>query len=128
MPGYGKTFLAHFLSPENVGAIDNPEGFGEAKNPDCEDQVRVSLRIAEGRVREARFLARGCATTIASSSITMKTVTGMTVEEALKVTAETIVHWLGKFPEPKKPCASTVANAIRSALLAYLEKKKGCPA
>jgi nitrogen fixation NifU-like protein len=125
MPEYGKKFLAHFLNPEHVGAVDDPDGFGEAGNPACEDRVRVSLRIGDGRIREARFLARGCATTIASSSITMKNVTGMAVEEASKVTAETIIRWLGKVPERKRPCASAVANALHAALLGYKERKKG---
>ena len=41
----------------------------EVTNPACGDVLRLSARVQSGRIVEARFLARGCVTSIACGSL-----------------------------------------------------------
>ncbi|MDH5715613.1 MAG: iron-sulfur cluster assembly scaffold protein, partial [Candidatus Aminicenantes bacterium] len=33
--GYSKKVMEHFMNPKNVGAIENPDGYGKVGNPVC---------------------------------------------------------------------------------------------
>jgi len=47
--------MDHFLNPRNVGDVPEPEANGEAGEPNCGDAMRLSLRIKDGRILDARF-------------------------------------------------------------------------
>ncbi|MFM7198189.1 MAG: iron-sulfur cluster assembly scaffold protein, partial [Chloroflexota bacterium] len=65
MPAYSATVLDHFQNPRNLGEIDLPDAVADVENPACGDRARLSLRIVDGHIIEARFLAEGCPAAIA---------------------------------------------------------------
>ena len=42
---YSQTLIDHFRNPRNAGMMRNPDGVGEAEDPDCMDLARFYLRI-----------------------------------------------------------------------------------
>lgn len=39
---YSEKVMEHFMNPQNVGTIGNPDGYGEVGNPVCGDLVEMS--------------------------------------------------------------------------------------
>lgn len=77
---YQEVILDHNKRPRNFGVL---EGASQAAghNPMCGDRVSVYVRMADGRVAEARFTGNGCAISKASASMMTEAVTGRTPEE-----------------------------------------------
>ncbi len=77
---YQEVILDHNKRPRNFGVV---EGGSQAAghNPMCGDRVSVSVRMADGRVAEARFTGSGCAISKASASMMTEAVTGRTSED-----------------------------------------------
>ena len=67
-PMYPDALLDHFQNPRNVGELPPPAITVEASNPACGDILRLSARIENGVVAEARFKVRGCTASIAAGS------------------------------------------------------------
>jgi nitrogen fixation NifU-like protein len=106
----------HFESPRGVGVIAGPDAAGGAANPVCGDEVKVTLRIDEGVVREMRFRAFGCHATIAVMSAVCERIAGRTVEAAKTLPAVEIRGWFEAFPRGKEHAADVAVDALRDAL------------
>jgi nitrogen fixation NifU-like protein len=113
---YGATVLDHFQNPRNAGVLSSPDLVGEAGNPVCGDRMRLYLRIADGRVKEARFQTFGCSVAIAASSMLTELVLGRTTGELAQITNREIVEALGGLPEAKVNCSVLAEAALKSAL------------
>jgi nitrogen fixation NifU-like protein len=66
---YQDLVLEHKRAPRHFGALRAPTHEARGRNPQCGDDVRVQLRIADGRVRDVGFQGQGCAICIASASM-----------------------------------------------------------
>jgi nitrogen fixation NifU-like protein len=113
---YGSRVLDHFQNPRNAGTLSSPDLVGEAGNPVCGDRMRLYLRLADGRVAEARFQTFGCSVAIAASSILTELVMGLTKDELARIRNTDIVTALGGLPEAKVNCSVLAEEALKSAL------------
>ena len=73
--------IEHFRNPRNVGVLDPPALTVEASNPICGDILRLSARLENDRITEARFKVRGCTASIAAGSALTELVVGRTLRE-----------------------------------------------
>lgn len=113
---YSEKLLDYFDNPRCVGEIEDADGIGEVSNPVCGDSLKVSLRIVNDRIVDARFRAQGCPAAIATSSFATEMVIGMDLESARGITREQIADALGGLPASKIHCSVLAADAIRSAI------------
>ncbi len=120
---YSEVLLDHFRNPRNAGALRNPDGVGEAENPVCGDLARISIRVDDGRVIEARFQTYGCGPSIAAASVGTELVRHMTLKEARAFAPEEIEVALGGLPPDRRHAASVVADAIHAAVEDHLKRK-----
>ena len=125
---YNATVMDHFLNPRNVGDVPEPEAMGEAGEPNCGDAMRLSLRIKDGRILDARFRTVGCGAAIASSSMATELLKGRTVEEARHFSDQEVVAALGGLPPAKIQCSVLAGQALRAALENYQTRHPGAPA
>lgn len=122
--GYSKKVIEHFMTPRNVGRIDNPDGVGKVGNPLCGDVMELTIKVEDGQVVEVKFQTLGCAAAIAASSITTEMVKGMKVEEAYKaITERKIADELGGLPPRKFHCSILAARALKAAIRDYWRRK-----
>ena len=121
---YNENVMEVFKNPKNVGEIENPDVIGTVGNASCGDIMKISLRIENEVIVDAKFKTFGCAAAIATSSTATEMIKGMTVEEALKVTNRKVVEVLGGLPSQKLHCSVLAEEAIKKAIEDYQSKKK----
>ena len=122
---YNQKVLEAFAHPQNVGEIENPDGEGTVGNATCGDIMKITLRIVDDRIVDAKFQTFGCAAAIATSSTATQMVIGMTVDEALKLTNARVVEELEGLPPQKIHCSVLAEEAIKKAIEDYRAKKEG---
>ena len=121
---YSNALLDHFRNPRNAGVLRDPDDVGEAENPVCGDLAKISIRVADGRVAEARFQTYGCGPSIAAASVGTELVRQMALDDALALRAEEIEVALGGLPPDRKHAADVVAEAIHAAVENHLSRRR----
>ena len=119
---YSPIVLDHFNNPRNAGELDDPDGVGVRTNPVCGDTMRLTIRVADGRIAEARWKTVGCPAAIATSSIASELIAGKTLDEVHGLTREQIAEAAGGLPRSKLHCSVLAADALRAAIADYRSK------
>jgi nitrogen fixation NifU-like protein len=113
---YSAQVLDHFQNPRNVGDIAGAEAAAELENPACGDILRLTLRIREERIVEARFKAKGCVASVSCASALTEAITGKTLKEAKNVSRESISMILGGLPQASAHAAQLAIDVLQEAL------------
>ena len=119
---YSEKVMDHFMSPRNVGEIENADGVGTVGNAKCGDIMKIYLKIDDGIITDCKFKTFGCGAAIATSSMATELIKGHSVEEALKLTNSAVVEALEGLPPVKVHCSLLAEEAIHAALWDYAEK------
>jgi nitrogen fixation NifU-like protein len=120
---YSDKVIEHFTHPRNVGKIDDADGIGHVGNAVCGDIMDLYIKVKDNKIIDAKFQTYGCAAAIATSSMVTELVKGKTIEEALKITNQTVTEALGGVPPQKRHCSVLAEQALRAAIEDYLKKK-----
>jgi nitrogen fixation NifU-like protein len=110
--------LEHFRNPHNAGNLADASAVVEVSNPVCGDTMRLSVRMRDGRVAEARFKAQGCVASIAAGSVLTDLLADRSLYDAREIKAGAISRALGELP----PGTMHAAELAIDALTAVLEK------
>jgi nitrogen fixation protein NifU and related proteins len=113
---FSDAVLDHFQHPRNAGELQGASAKIEVSNPVCGDVLQLSLRIEAERIVEARFLCRGCTTSIACASLLTEQLRGRTLAEARSITAQSLSQALGELPPATFHGAELAADAIATVL------------
>ena len=113
---YSELVLDHFRNPRNAGKLANPSAEVQATNPVCGDILELAVRVESGAIVEARFLCRGCTTSIACASLLTERLIASTVAAARSITPEAISEALGVLPPATFHGAQLAADALKLVL------------
>lgn len=113
---FSQAILEHFQRPHNTGEILDATATVSVTNPVCGDTLQLSVRLAGGRIEEARFKTQGCVAAIAASSVLTDLLTGKTIEEARQVTAQQISEELQGLPPATFHAAQLCVDAVGALL------------
>lgn len=119
---YSDLFHDHLENARNVGKIDNPDGFGEARTVSCGDVVRITISVSDSVITDIKFKAYGCSAVIAGGSLATEMAKGQNISEVRKITAEVLAEKFGKIPENKLSCLDTVVRALHSTIDSYRKR------
>jgi len=120
---YSTKVMEHFMNPSNVGQMEDPSGVGDVGNPTCGDIMRLFIKVEDEIITDSKFMTFGCGAAIATSSMVTEMVKGKTVEEALKITNQTVTEALGGLPKVKMHCSVLSEQALKSAINDYYEQQ-----
>jgi nitrogen fixation NifU-like protein len=114
------------MNPRNVGEIKDADGIGEVGNPVCGDMMTFYIKVSsDGKtIEDIKYKTFGCGAAIAVSSMVSEMAKGKTLEEALKITRQSVADELGGLPAQKMHCSNLGADALKKAIEDYLSKKK----
>jgi nitrogen fixation NifU-like protein len=108
-----KDYLAH---PRCAGTLADANACAEEINPICGDRLQLALRIRDGRIEAARFLAYGCPPTLACGSALAEMIEGMSLEAAAQLKSQAIINKLGGLPARKQHAAALAIETLHAAL------------
>ena len=124
---YSKKVNDHYENPRNVGSFDKNDisvGSSMVGAPACGDVMKLQIKVnKEGIIEDACFKTYGCGSAIAASSIATEWIKGKSIEEAKKITNNSIAEEL-ELPPVKIHCSVLAEDAIKSAILNYKKKNK----
>ncbi len=116
----------------HMGEIENPDGLGEYGSIVCGDALRFTFRVKrhpedprKDVITEARYLTFGCTSAIASSEALCSLVEerGCTPLDALNITNQDLVDYLGGLPSQKIHCSVMGAEALEAAVFNWASKR-----
>lgn len=113
---YSAQLLDHFQNPRNAGEIPNPDAAAEIENPACGDVLRLTLRVAAGRIAEARFKAKGCVPAMACGSALTELVVGKTLAESRRLQREDVNTAVGGVPPASMHALQLALDALSAAV------------
>ncbi|GAB4406342.1 MAG: Fe-S cluster assembly scaffold protein NifU [Thermodesulfovibrionales bacterium] len=119
---YSEKVMDHFTNPRNVGEIPDADGIGTEGNPTCGDVMKIFIKVADGKIVDAKFKTFGCGASIAVSSMVTEMIKGKTIEEALSISKETVADALDGLPPQKMHCSNLGADALKKAIEDYRSK------
>jgi len=119
---YNPTVMDHFMNPRNMGDLKDADGIGEVGAAACGDIMKISLKIRDGKIEDARFKTFGCGSAIASSSMATELIKGRTIEEAMSFSNQEVVSALGGLPPVKIHCSVLAEEALKAALEDYVKR------
>jgi nitrogen fixation protein NifU and related proteins len=124
MPLYSEKVMDHFTNPRNVGEIENPDGIGEEGNPVCGDMMTFYIKVKDNKLEDVKYKTFGCGAAIAVSSMVSEMAKGKTIEEAMKITPQSVADMLEGLPKNKFHCSNLGAQALQKAIENYKSKQK----
>jgi len=128
MHKYSKKVIDHFTRPRNQGLIKDADGIGIVGNPKCGDIMRIYIKVSKNKkgteiIKDIKFETLGCGAAISTSSMATELAKGKTLQEALKITNQSVADELGGLPSIKLHCSNLAADALRKAIENYENKK-----
>lgn len=115
---YNKKTIDHFSNPRNMGELKDYDAKAEGGNPACGDVVKLWVKLSPNKnvISDIKFKAFGCGACIASTSAMTEMVKMKSVNDALKLSRDDIVDYLGGLPEQKIKCSNFSVDVLKSAL------------
>ena len=113
---YSAKVLDHFEHPRNAGAVADADASARTENPACGDVLELTLKIAEGRIAEIRFRAKGCVAAMACGSALTELVRAKRVSEARKLSREELVRAVGGLPQASSHAGHLAMDALAAVL------------
>jgi nitrogen fixation NifU-like protein len=108
---FSAAVLDHFQNPRNPGELEQPSAVVEVTNPACGDVLRVTVRVAGGKIEAACFRAGGCVTSMACGSLLTEWLCGKTAAELRALRPEELAAALGGLPAATFHAAQLACDA-----------------
>jgi nitrogen fixation protein NifU and related proteins len=112
-----------WLKPLYLGLLDDHGGCG-ASTISNGDLMRIFLKFEEDKVIQATFQTDGSAASSICGFFAAELAMGKSPDEIGKVTAETVIEFMGGLPEEDRQCAFLAAESLRRALQHYMVKQE----
>lgn len=117
---YSDAVKEHFLNPRNFLMGDESkyphDAEGVVGNPICGDQMKMFIRVEDGKISDIKWKTYGCASAIASTSALSELAKGKTLDEALAIGPAEITEYLGGLPKHKVHCSVLGHEALAAAI------------
>lgn len=117
---YSAIIDEHYQEPRNFGKIENPDEEIVETNPTCGDTVAMYVKLGDGKVKDIKYVAKGCLISVASASILSEEVMGKNMDDVLKMTKKDVLDKLGLTLGPaREKCALISFDALIKMIKDY---------
>lgn len=80
---YREVILDHYRKPHGAAALEHADVDVDGFNPLCGDELKLQLRLRDGRIEGVHVHPRGCSISVASASMLAQQLPGCTLAEAV---------------------------------------------
>ncbi|MFA7300766.1 MAG: iron-sulfur cluster assembly scaffold protein [Candidatus Shapirobacteria bacterium] len=102
---YKELILEHYQNPNHAGKIVDGIEAGEV-NMSCGDKLKISVKIKDGVILDAKFEGGGCAVSMAAVDMLLDFVIGKKLSEVKKMSGSEIEKMMGiELTPSRKKCA-----------------------
>ena len=122
---YSPLFWEHVRQPHNRRALPDATNIGEGRFPRCGDRLTLYLNITDGRIAQATFEARACAPVIAVASLATAQITGLSLDQARKLSIFDLDRELGGLPPSKRHAYIVFLESLQNAIDQNSNPNKG---
>jgi nitrogen fixation NifU-like protein len=86
--------------------------------------MEITIKVKDDKIDDIKFRTFGCASAIATSSVTTVMAMGMSLDDAMKMTRNDVAQELDGLPPHKMHCSNLAVDALHKAIENYRENKK----
>ena len=120
---YKENILDHYKHPHNQGQLGNADIKHTENNPLCGDVITVNLELNGHKVKDIKFMGRGCAISQSAMSMLTDEIKNKNFEEIKKISREDIVNMLGIEVGPvRTKCAVLGLVAVKNGIKEFENK------
>ena len=116
--GYSDKAITYFLDKKNMGSLPDADQVSELTGV-CGDTMKIYLKMAEGRIKDAKIQVLGCPGAVASAMVAMDLIRGKTLEEAKRLQDGDIFRVLEQIPDQKQHCIRLTNKTLKKAIEEY---------
>lgn len=119
---YNQKIIDIFQNPKGAGKLSKPDGIGKVGNERCGDVMEMTIRVIDGRIKDAKFQTFGSAPAIACSSVATQLIKGKTIDEIKLIRDADFIEYIGELPDDKHYCLLMAEELIHAAVENYYLK------
>ncbi len=91
---YKDIILHHWRNPRNFGSLENPDKVSFSSNPSCGDSVKMEAIIKGNKIKEIKFIGKGCIISTATASMLTEYAKGKSISHLKKLDKDFVLKML----------------------------------
>ena len=121
---YRENILDHYAHPRNFGKLENFDAEFKEFNPLCGDETTIQIKVENNIIKDIKFSGRGCAISVAASSMLLTELKGKQLEYLKNLQKEFVYDLLSIPISPVRvKCALLSLEAVRRVIQVYEGRK-----
>jgi nitrogen fixation NifU-like protein len=113
---YSHRVLEQFQNTKRVGELPDADAYVQVDNPACGDVLRITVKVAHGKIVDARFRVRGCVAAVACGAQLVDMMCGRSLAEVRAIKREEILAALDGLPETSLHASHLAMDALGATL------------
>lgn len=114
---YQEHILDLYKNPDNFGELKDATSIHTEFNTTCGDEVKMQVILQDQKIKDIKFLGKGCAISIAAASLLSEKVKGMNKEEVMNLKKEDMIKLLEIQISPARiKCALLALEALQKTI------------
>jgi nitrogen fixation NifU-like protein len=119
--GYSDKAIQYYMEKPYMGAIPDADQVSEMTGT-CGDTMRISLKVENGVILDARYQVLGCPGAIASAMAVVDLIKGKKTADARTLNDGDVFRVLENIPAQKNRCIQLAVKTFQKALDEYTQK------
>ncbi len=92
---YKERLLEIYAEKKCFGELKGKTHESRMKNPGCDDEIFIELKVENGKIADAKFHGKACFVSAVSAEILMENIIGMALEDLKNLEKKDIDKFLG---------------------------------
>lgn len=92
---YKERLIEIYAEKKHFGKLKDRNYESSGRNPGCDDEITIELKVDSGKIVDARFNGKACFVSTLSAEVLMENIIGMKLEDTKNLGKEDLDKFLG---------------------------------